>query len=101
MKSLLIAMSLVSAFGNASAAPSQPVAALSLGQGLAQPTLVLALNNVSAEGKTGRSTQTLAATPPTAAGTVDGAGFELESGVLLTLAGVMALLIVSRRRLPR
>lgn len=105
MKSLLFAMSLLAALGTASATASattsQSMATLALSQNLGQPALAMTLGTGSSTNSSARSPQPLAATPPAEAAAVEGAGFELESGLLLALAGVMALLIVARRRLPR
>jgi len=101
MKSMLLTVGLLVVLGSAQASTTQASTSLGLSQGLNRQNLVMALNTTSPESTPNRSQLPLAAVPATEARNNDGAGFELESGLLLTLAGVMALLIISRRRMPR
>ena len=102
MKSPVLTLILLGALSSAHAATTKAATTLSLAQNMGGPQLAVALNTGSSESApTNRAKLPMQAAQSAENSPAEASGFELESGLVLALAGVMALLVVGSRRLPR
>ncbi|HSI59494.1 MAG TPA: hypothetical protein VLA16_18165 [Ideonella sp.] len=102
MKSPVLTLIFLGALGSAHAAITKAAAPLSLAQNMGSPQLAVALNTVSSESSpANRAKLPMQAAQSAENSPAQASGFELESGLVLALAGVMALLVVGSRRMPR